>query len=150
MITEDQVRTALGNVIDPAFEKDIVTYRILRTFEIQGDDVLVRLGRGEEIGTSLTAPDQSLRARKQWLADHVQLAGRKVPVIGRISMDLVTIDVTDIPEPDSQPGALVEVLGPHLTADDLAEHARTNAYEVMTALGRRYARHYVDRPETHQ
>jgi alanine racemase len=75
---------------------------------------------------------------------HVHLAGHKVPVIGRISMDLVTIDVTDVPEADSQPGALVEVLGPHLTADDLAEHARTNAYEVMTALGRRYARLYHD------
>ena len=34
------------------------------------------------------------------------------------------------------------------TADDLAEHARTNAYEVMTALGRRYARVYVDQPES--
>jgi len=75
---------------------------------------------------------------------HVHLGGHKVPVIGRISMDLVTIDVTDVPEADSQPGALVEVLGPHLTADDLAEHARTNAYEVMTALGRRYARLYRD------
>jgi alanine racemase len=73
---------------------------------------------------------------------HVHLAGHKVAVIGRISMDLVTIDVTDVPEADSQPGALVEVLGPHLSADDLAEHARTNAYEVMTALGRRYARLY--------
>jgi alanine racemase len=75
---------------------------------------------------------------------HVHLGGRKVPVIGRISMDLVTVDVTDVPEAESQPGALVEVLGPHLTADDLAEHARTNAYEVMTALGRRYARIYTD------
>jgi alanine racemase len=75
---------------------------------------------------------------------HVHLAGHKVAVIGRISMDLVTIDVTDVPEADSQPGALVEVLGPDLTADDLAEHARTNAYEVMTALGRRYARLYHD------
>jgi alanine racemase len=35
-----------------------------------------------------------------------------------------------------------------VTAEDLADHARTNAYEVMTALGRRYARLYVDRPET--
>ena len=39
-------------------------------------DVLVRLGSGESVGTLLSAPDQSLRARKQWLADHVQLAGR--------------------------------------------------------------------------
>jgi alanine racemase len=78
---------------------------------------------------------------------HVHLAGHRVPVIGRISMDLVTIDVTDVPEAEAEVGATVEVLGPHMTADDLAEHARTNAYEVMTALGRRYARLYVDRPE---
>ena len=75
---------------------------------------------------------------------HVHLGGHRVPVIGRISMDLVTIDVTDVPEAESQIGAAVEVLGPEMTADDLAEHARTNAYEVMTALGRRYARLYVD------
>jgi alanine racemase len=74
----------------------------------------------------------------------VHLAGHTVPVIGRISMDLVTLDVTDVPEADCQPGALVEVLGPHLTPDDLADHARTNAYEIMTALGRRYHRTYVD------
>ncbi len=79
---------------------------------------------------------------------HVHLAGHRVPVIGRISMDLVTIDVTDVPESESQIGAMVEVLGPEMTADDLAEHARTNAYEVMTALGRRYARLYVDNPES--
>ena len=74
----------------------------------------------------------------------VHLAGQLIPVIGRISMDLVTIDVTDIAEADSQPGAAVEVLGQHLTPDGLADHARTNAYEVMTALGRRYARVYVE------
>ena len=78
---------------------------------------------------------------------HVHLAGHRVPVIGRISMDLVTIDATDVPEADCQPGAMVEVMGAHTTADDLAEFARTNAYEVMTALGRRYARTYVDGQE---
>jgi alanine racemase len=78
---------------------------------------------------------------------HVHVAGHRVPVIGRISMDLATIDVTDVPEAACELGAPVEVLGPHMTADDLAEHARTNAYEVMTALGRRYARVYVDTPE---
>ena len=75
----------------------------------------------------------------------VHLAGHTVPVIGRISMDLVTIDVTDVPEADCQPGALVEVIGPHVTPEHVADHARTNAYEVMTALGRRYHRAYVDR-----
>ena len=42
-------------------------------------------------------------------------------------------------------GALVEVIGPHVTPEHVADHARTNAYEVMTALGRRYHRAYVDR-----
>jgi alanine racemase len=75
---------------------------------------------------------------------HVHIAGQRVPVIGRISMDLVTIDVTDVPEAACHPGATVEVLGEHMTAEDLADHARTNAYEIMTALGRRYARLYLD------
>ncbi len=76
---------------------------------------------------------------------HVHLAGHTVPVIGRISMDLVTVDVSDVPEELCQPGMTVEALGPHLTPDDLAEHGRTNAYEVMTALGRRYHRACIDR-----
>ena len=42
-MTEESVKTALATVLDPAFEKDIVSYRILRSFEVQGDDVLVRL-----------------------------------------------------------------------------------------------------------
>ena len=74
----------------------------------------------------------------------VHLGGHPVPVIGRISMDLVTIDVTEVPEADAQPGAAVEVLGAHLSPDDLAERARTNGYEIMTALGRRYHRVYVE------
>jgi alanine racemase len=78
---------------------------------------------------------------------HVHIAGRRVPVIGRISMDLVTIDATDVPEGECVPGAAVEVFGPHMTPDDLAEHARTNGYEIMTSLGHRYARVYVERGE---
>jgi len=78
---------------------------------------------------------------------HVHIAGYRVPVIGRISMDLVTLDVTDVPESACEVRTLVEVLGPHLTPDDLADHGRTNAYEVMTSLGRRYARLHVDQAE---
>ena len=65
-------------------------------------------------------------------------------------MDLVTIDVTEVPEAESEPGASVEVLGPTWRPTTSPSMRRTNAYEVMTALGRRYARFYVDRPEIHQ
>ena len=74
----------------------------------------------------------------------VYIGQQPVPVIGRISMDLVTIDVTEVAEADSQPGTSVEILGANLSPDDLAERARTNGYEIMTALGRRYHRVYVE------
>ena len=64
-----------------------------------------------------------------------------VPLVGRVSMDLTTFDVTDIPA--VVPGAWLELLGPHQTPDDLAVAAGTNAYEVLTSLGRRFHRIYL-------
>ncbi|MEO1249464.1 MAG: alanine racemase, partial [Pseudomonadota bacterium] len=70
------------------------------------------------------------------------LEGHAVPVAGRVSMDLITLDVTDVPESLAQPGQMVEVIGPHMTPDAIAERAGTIGYEVLTALGHRYDRHY--------
>lgn len=66
--------------------------------------------------------------------------GTPVPLVGRVSMDLTTFDVTD--HPAVQPGAWLEVLGPHQSPDDLARSAGTNGYEVLTSLGRRFHRVY--------
>ena len=66
--------------------------------------------------------------------------GTPVPLVGRVSMDLTTFDVTD--HPAVQPGCWLEVLGPHLSPDDVAAAAGTNGYEVLTSLGRRFHRVY--------
>lgn len=66
--------------------------------------------------------------------------GTPVPLVGRVSMDLTTFDVTD--HPAVQPGCWLEVLGPHLSPDDVAIAAGTNGYEVLTSLGRRFHRVY--------
>ena len=58
------------------------------------------------------------------------------PLAGRVSMDLLTVDVTHLAE---DPVAL-DILGPHQTVDQLAEAAGTIGYEILTSLGRRYAR----------
>jgi alanine racemase len=71
------------------------------------------------------------------------LGGVRVPVVGRVSMDLITLDVTRVPEHLSRPGATVELLGPNHTADDLAREAGTIGYEILTSLGRRYFRAYL-------
>jgi alanine racemase len=62
--------------------------------------------------------------------------GTPVPLVGRVSMDLTTFDVTD--HPTVRPGSWLDVLGPHLSPDDVAEVAGTNGYEVLTSLGRRF------------
>jgi alanine racemase len=73
----------------------------------------------------------------------VRIAGFTAPITGRISMDLITVDVTHIPEPLAAPGALAEIIGPELSPDRVAESAGTIGYEILTSLGRRYARRYV-------
>jgi alanine racemase len=66
--------------------------------------------------------------------------GRPVPLVGRVSMDLSTFDVTD--HPAIGPGSWLEVIGPACTPDDVAAAAGTNGYEVLTSLGRRFHRVY--------
>ncbi|HYB11225.1 MAG TPA: alanine racemase [Alphaproteobacteria bacterium] len=67
------------------------------------------------------------------------------PVVGRISMDLITVDVTDVPADCAHSGASVELLGPHRPVDLFAAQAGTIGYEVLTSLGagKRVGRRYV-------
>jgi len=68
------------------------------------------------------------------------LNGRSVPLIGRISMDLMAVDVTDVPE--AKRGDAIELIGDTVTVQEVAARMGTIDYEVLTALGRRYARIY--------
>lgn len=68
-------------------------------------------------------------------------ADRPVPLVGIVSMDTVTIDVTDAPE--AADGGFLELIGPHHSLDALAGEAGTIGYEILTSLGNRYARTYV-------
>ncbi len=63
-------------------------------------------------------------------------------VVGRVSMDLITVDVTHLDEvPDS-----LDILCKHQSVDDLADAAGTIGYEILTSLGHRYARRYKGAP----
>lgn len=69
--------------------------------------------------------------------------GTRVPMAGRVSMDLITFDVTDIPEVLCRPGDAIELIGSHHSVDDLAAEAGTIGYEILTSLGARYHRQYL-------
>jgi alanine racemase len=70
------------------------------------------------------------------------IGGHRAPILGRISMDMITLDVTDVPEHLLVRGAYVEMLGPNVAAADLAAYAETIDYEYLTSLGRRFERVY--------
>jgi alanine racemase len=71
---------------------------------------------------------------------HAFFDGTPVPLVGRVSMDLTTFDITD--HPAIGPGAWLELLGPHQTPDDIAAAAGTNGYEILTSLALRLPRVY--------
>jgi alanine racemase len=68
----------------------------------------------------------------------------RLPLLGRVSMDLITYDATDVPEGLLHRGGWVEVLGSRVTVDDLASFGGTIGYEVLTSLSHRYHRIYLD------
>jgi alanine racemase len=70
------------------------------------------------------------------------LAGTRVPLLGRVSMDLATFDVTAVKREALHPGAMIELIGDHCGVDDVAADAGTIGYEILTALGPRYHRVY--------
>jgi alanine racemase len=79
--------------------------------------------------------------RAGWPKGAVWFAGQRRRLAGRVSMDLITVDVTD--SENARPGAMVELFGPNLMLDHAADAAGTNAYEILTRLGDRIERAYI-------
>lgn len=86
---------------------------------------------------------RSASATQGKLGAQVYLGDMPCPIVGRVSMDLSVIDVTEAPIKEAKPGAMVELLGPNIRIDDLAARANTIGYEILTSLSRRYFRQYL-------
>ena len=74
----------------------------------------------------------------------VAISGRRCPIVGRVSMDLIIVDATDAPDEAVARGADVEMLGATIGVDEFGERAGTIGYEILTGLGARYRRVYRD------
>lgn len=70
------------------------------------------------------------------------LDGKPLPYLGRVSMDLITLDASDAAS--ATPGRMVELMGPSLPVDAVAETAGTIGYEILVRLGARFARTYIE------
>jgi glutamate 5-kinase len=118
-------------------------------------DVMPRLARGEPVGTLLTAETAPLNARKQWLADHLQLNGKLILDGGAINAlkagkSLLPIGVTDV-QGDFERGAAVACISPegleiarglaNYGSSDARRIARHASQDIEELLG------YIDEPE---
>lgn len=70
------------------------------------------------------------------------LGDLRVELVGRVSMDLITFDVSDAPEHMARPGALIDLIGPNNPIDEVAKTAGTVGYEFLATLGPRFHRVY--------
>lgn len=70
--------------------------------------------------------------------------GVALPLVGRVSMDLTTFDISALADDSLKPGDWVELIGANVTLDEVGQAAGTIGYEILTDLGRRYHRVYKD------
>ncbi|WP_374250874.1 alanine racemase [Xanthobacter sp.] len=128
-------------------EAKIIQVSSVAAGETVGYGAAERLKRPSRLATvSIGYADGLFRAAgSSDLAKGVEamVAGRRCHLVGRVSMDLATLDITDLPEGAVQRGDVAVFLGDGISVDDLAARSGTIGYEVLTSLGARYARRYV-------
>lgn len=104
------------------------------TYRIGRDTVLATVALGYADGLMRAMSNNGFGA----------IAGHRAPIVGRVSMDLVTLDVTDVPSSALKVGADVEFFGDTIALEEAAATANTASYEVITSLGPRIPRRYVE------
>ena len=73
----------------------------------------------------------------------VLVAGHRAPLFGRVSMDMITMDLSGVPRDAVRAGMWVEIFGPNVTVERVAEQAGTIPNEILTGIGPRVERIYV-------
>jgi alanine racemase len=103
-----------------------------QTWHAERDSVIATIGIGYEDGV--------LRSRSSRGA--VVVRGERAPLVGRVSMDQITVDVTGVP--GVRAGDVATLIGEGITAEDVADWSGTNCYEVLTSIGSRVERLYAN------
>ena len=112
---------------------ETVGYGATETLERPARIAIVGVGYADGYHRRAGSSDRRRGAR-------ARLHGQDAPIVGRVSMDLIALDVTDIH--GGERGDWAELFGPNIPVDEVADAADTIGYELLTGLGRRYARSY--------
>ncbi|HHY48429.1 MAG TPA: alanine racemase, partial [Alphaproteobacteria bacterium] len=115
---------------------ETVGYGALQTMTRDSRLAIIAIGYADGFFRALSASNNRPGSK-------VAIGGHFCPVVGRVSMDMIGVDITDLPELP-MPGDMAEIIGPNISVDDHADVANTIGYEVLTALKGRYSRTYID------
>lgn len=135
------------NIVDPMRPVVGLSVRVVQTHTVPAGTLV---GYG---GSHRTVSDMRLATLAAGYADGLPRSlsdrgaayafGKRLPIIGRVSMDSMTIDISSLSAGALGLGSLVEIIGPHQSLDDIARDAGTISYEILTGLGQRYHRQYI-------
>ena len=114
--------------VDPG---ESVGYGAVATCDVARRVGVVLAGYADGIPRSLYQPRRRFE---------VAVAGHRVPLFGTVSMDMITIDLSGVPEDAVEVGAWVEIFGPNAPIERVAEQAGTIPYEILTGIGPRVER----------
>ena len=126
--------------------------------KFQGKIIQIRtINSGETVGygSSFSASEKSVIAtvglgyadgipRSLGNTGHAWIKDYKIPLVGHISMDLITMNISAVPQDVIEPGTLGDFIGAKQTIDEIAKQADTIGYEIMTKLGTRAQLKYVN------
>jgi alanine racemase len=120
----------------------IIQIRYLKEDAFVGYSRLYQAKKGHILATCPLGYADGLK-RNYTGGNYAYLKGKMVSIIGRISMDLVIIDVTNVHDLNIEIGDKVEFINENITVDEFAKRCNTVGYEVLTNLGRRIKRVYI-------
>lgn len=112
--------------------------------KIDGDMIIAVVSTGYADGYHRSASFAGVPLRHSVSeGGHGFINGKRVPILGRVTMDLTLFDVTELGPETVAVGDWIELFGNNISVDEAASAAGTISYEMLTSLGRRYYRHYV-------
>ncbi|MBB3568558.1 alanine racemase [Rhizobium sp. BK491] len=138
------VATAEARIIQTRSVKSGETVGYGRALQLTRDSRLAIVSAGYADGYMRSLSSAGVPLRETGIAGgHGFIAGHKVPVAGRITMDLTIFDITDLPENLVRAGDYVELFGSNISVDEAARAAGTIGYEMLTSMGLRHERRYI-------
>lgn len=131
---------ALKNVIN--LKTKILQIREVSEDGFVGYGATTKVNKGERLAVvPIGYADGYLRSLSN--NSYAVFSGHKLPLLGRVSMDLTIFDISNIPAGQIKQGDYLEILGDNYTVDEAAKNSGTIGYEILTSLGNRYNRVYT-------